>query len=98
MELLAAALGQIVGTSLSPELWGAVALAVIMGRTFPKLLLWAAAGAVAVIALRLTFVRGDAVVRMVGAVLGAVYLWSILIYAVRALAARRRAARASVPI
>ena len=92
---LAALLGQIIGTSLSPEVWLAVAAVIYFGRTprrfvvsyFAALLVLTAVRAVLFAAL-----GGSITARAIGAGAIALLLWASIGYSIRAWRRRRRLA------
>lgn len=90
LDWLAAIVGQIVGTSLSPEIWAAVALALFKGRSARAIVGWAIAAATLVVLVRLLIIGlGPRTHYMIAASYGAVLLWSLVIHGVRTLFAHR---------
>jgi hypothetical protein len=95
-QAIAALAGQIIGTSLSPELWGGVALAVVKGKTMRQLALWAVAGAALVVALRLAIVGVNPQTgAMIAATVVAVALWSLMGFGIRRLFVSMRQPRSA---
>ncbi len=92
---LAAAAGQIIGTSLSPELWLGVIFAVARGSSFGRTIAWASAAAVAVVALRIALIGiNSGTQRMVLATFAATLLWAATGFLIRRGVVRLLRARA----
>ena len=80
-DVFAALTGQIIGTSLSPEIWIAVAVVLWKAPTFGRAMLFASVGAAAVAALPLAMMGWQPrSLRMIGATLAAMLLWCALGY------------------
>lgn len=93
MNEIEALAGQIVGTSLSPEIWFAVVVVLWKAPGFGRAILFAFAGASAVAALRLALMGWHPwSPRMIGATFAATLLWCALGYPLAAWLRRRRAA------
>ena len=86
LEYLAAAAGQVVGTSMSPELWIGVVLAVALARTFTRAIIGVLVGTLVVVAIRLASIGVNSNSgKMVIVTFAAILLWSSLGYLVRRL-------------
>ena len=93
MDAIEALAGQIIGTSLSPEIWVAVAVVLWKAPTFGRAMLFALVGTGAVAALRLAMMGWHPwSPRMVGATFAAMLLWCALGYPLVAWLRHRRAA------
>jgi hypothetical protein len=95
MEGLAAITGQIIGTSLSPEMWVAVAVVVYYARSAKSYFLALLIAATALLALRFAMISGYPMRAAVFAVL-ALTLWSSIAWGIRAAIVKvKRAPRSS---
>ncbi len=90
-DALAALAGQIVGTSLIPEIWIAVAVVLWKAPTFGRAMLFALVGAAAVAALRLAIMGWHPwSPDMIAATFTATLVWCALGYPLVAWMRRRR--------
>jgi hypothetical protein len=90
MEELAATTGQIIGTSLSPEMWGAVAAVVYYGRAAKAFAVALVIATAALLMLRFMLMP-DYPIKAAGSAIVALALWSSIGWGIRVLLSRLRA-------
>lgn len=89
MEALVALAGQVVGTSLSPEMWIAVVAVVAFGRNTSRFFIALAMAALGLVAFRALLIPDYPVQAALAAIL-ALSIWSLLGALIRARLTRRR--------
>jgi hypothetical protein len=89
-QALAAITGRIIGISLSPEMWGAVAVVIYFGRSTKAFFAALPIAAATLIALGFTIIPGYSITAATSAVL-ALTLWSSIGCGIRAAITKRRA-------